>query len=336
MRVFVAAGVLVFSLSGCVAGTPSPTPTVSETPTLTPTPTPTAEAVPSPTVPLSCSDLLSDEGASAVTQQPMVAREPAMLLNDLSDATLAQVGVLTCAWAPAGSVDFRSTLTIKVLSAAESEYAAASEYFTPEPCQVDVAIYNCVGNVLVDGYWLQAYTYSRDDVPERTLESATTNWTGFLDAVQATLAATGSPRAAWVAPDSGFVLAYCDGRETAEYPPRGGLDSWAAERADSGRGCWTAWDGFVTIVRGGSWAVAEMARALPAAGVEMGPWQAFDVAGADLALVASGEVCKAIVSIGVDALEFSTADLTVVDGVGTCDGFFGNLSTYLTEVTAAG
>lgn len=336
MRVLVAAGVLVLALSGCVASTPSPTPTVSETPTPTPTPTPTAEAFPSPTVPLSCDDFLTDEAASQVTQQPVVAREPAMLLNDLSNATLAQVGVLTCAWAPVGSVDFRSTLTITVLASADSDYAAASEYFTPGPCQVDVAIYNCIGDVLVDGYWLQAYTYSRDDVPERTLESATARWTEFLDSVQATLASAGPPRAAWVAPDSGFSLAYCDGRETTEYPPRGALGSWAAERADSGRGCWTAWDGYVGLVRGSSWAVAEMARALPAAGVEMGRWQTVDVAGADLALVASGEVCMAVVSVGVDALQFSTADFTIVDGVGTCDGFFANLSTYLAEVTTAG
>ena len=316
----------VLLLAGCAS--PAPVAEPEPSPTSTPTPTPTVEAEPSTTVPLACGDVLTEAEASAVVQQPVVLRDVGTTLYNLVPVAGIQAGMLMCEWAPAGDVGFRSALSVWVLSDAATEFTETETAgdSSPDGCIVDPGISRCSVNKLVGDYWLQAFTYSRAELPDRTAEAATTLWDGFVGEATALLESAGPSVEPWTPPASTFRLAHCDGLPQAERYPSHNARVAATQRAPL-TSCISS-DYQLDLLSGGAWAMPLIAAALPAAGSEMGAWMPWSVPGADAALRADGEVCAALITVGTDLLQVSTASL--------CSDFEANGPARIAEIIAAG
>lgn len=307
-------------LAGCTA--PTPDPTASPTTTPTPTPTPTQAAEPWSTVPLACGDLLTDAEASAAAQKDVTLRDSGYSLRSLSDFAAAQGGLLICTWAEPGSTG-PSALSMRVLSSATQVYEEPSSVYGQGCDETGIA---CGWDALVGDNWVafgamdQALGAQRDPAA----------WDAAVALVASRIETAGPPRDPWQPPSSGFAFQVCDGQADPfdAYPAN--VSSVASDRAGL---VWCSQGGFLA---GGAWAIDDLLRVSPAPYRHDPQWQVYPVEGADIAVVAQGEECQALLTVGVDA--FALAGEHVDDGTGvlSCDAFFAGLPQQLAAVLAAG
>lgn len=274
-------------------------------------------------MPLECGDLLSDAEASTAAQVEVTLRDDGYTLRSLSAFSAAQGGLLTCQWAATGSTG-RTTLSAQVLSSATEVFADPSIIPFAQGC--DESGITCRWDALVGEYWVALFT-SDESVAGQRVPAA---WDAATDMVMDRLETAGPSREPWVAPMSGFSFHVCD-----DLPDPFDAYPLTAASVASDRGGEVRCDRGAFLA-GGAWAMDALLRVSPDHYGHMPNWQSHAVEGADAAVVTQGEVCQAILTVGVDAFALSGDHQDDGTGLMTCDAFFAGLSAQLAEVMAAG
>lgn len=338
MRTWIPALVVVLVLAGCAPAAPAPTP--SDSPVPTPTPSATAQGDPWSTLPLTCAELLSEPEAQALTGAPVTLKEGESFVNNLRAIALRQVGALSCTWGGEGRTDnsYNQTIDFTILPDADAAFdegvwqvddgaivypdgSTTSEYLC-QPVYGDVAY--CTANVLLNGYWAQAWVQADN----QTEESITTGMRSLVDSLTARMAAAGAPRPAWVVPEGSLAGAYCDQPVdvgSAPYP------AIAVGFVRSGALACTSPEGVsLVILPGGAWGVPLAQGTRPYYSVS--EFVPFDVPGADFALWGCGDGCTALVAVGGSALSITTQ----YDLASTVEQLTPLVTTIVADVTTAG
>lgn len=321
---------MVLVLTGCAPDPVPTTPTQAE-PTPTPTPTYVQPAIPASDLPLACADLQTLDAVQAQIE----AETPAIMVDEVKLPRGAwgragmQGGMLACVWAGEGRTDggYNTGLTLKVLGDAADAYQAwvdsddhdytswemdrygdASQSYCSTGTEGSGRTYaDCVGDVLVGGYWVSYMLRDRDH-PMSDAEADA--WADvLLQPVVAKIETAGEPRPRWVPPadtydgaelctDAGASAVAGGGITTTSEPIEGPyIESEAVRRSGAVTQC--TWSGAVaglngidvSIARGGAWALEGMnANLEEVPGILGSPAQPVSVAGAEAAFVADGEV----------------------------------------------
>ena len=338
VRTWIPAVVIVLMLAGCAPAAPEAAPT--DTPVVSPTPSATAQGDPWSTLPLACADLLSEAEAQALTGAPVTLKEDESFVDNLRSMALRQVGALSCTWGGEELTDnsYNQTVDLTVLPDADAAFdegvwqvddgaivypegSTTSEYLC-QPLYDGIAY--CTANVLLNGYWAQAWVQADN----QTEESITSGMRSLVDTLTTRMGAAGAPRPAWVSPEGSLTGAYC-GRPVDVGPPP--VRAMAVGFVRSGALACTSPNGAeVIILPAGAWGVpiAQGTRAFYAVS-EFAP---FDVPGADFALWGCGDGCSALVSVGGSAVSI----YAFYDLASTVEQLTPLVTTIVADVTAAG
>jgi hypothetical protein len=321
---------VALALAGCVPTTAIPTD--AATPSATPSPTPTAAALPVPTLPVTCADVLSDQAASDILGVPVQLKVNETTIRNIFSIATRQAGLLSCVWGGQYKTDnmWDDHIELDVLPNAAAEYDAGvwkvddgatpytvgdiSEYLCP---YADGTQSWCTANLLVNGYWAQMNSMS--GAPGITIETAEHGMAMLLDSLAATIGGAGKPAPAWAPPSGAITGAFCGdvagstatmqaafalpGLYSDPYnpPPPYGASDVASQRSGEKDCTWSSSDQgrvFVRVVPGGAWAFPAMAASPPKTSYALPAMAPVTVSGTEAAFVACGDGCSALLSIG--------------------------------------
>lgn len=335
-----AAIVLVLALAGCAPqSAPAPAPAPDTIVTETPAPTPEPQGDPLPTLPLTCADLLTDAEASEILQYDVTLKVDETTIYSAWHIGAYQLGMTSCQWGAENKTDngWDQTVELDILPNADADWqvgvwqvddgavvypegSETSEYL----CQPVDRYSGCTANVLVDGYWAQAHTYTYGLSEGRTDDSAAASMRTLLDLLATRIAGAGAPREAWVAPAGALRGSFCD-------DPVETFVSYPASVAMARAGlvyCEGPDDWSVSIQPGGAWAIPHLAG--QDFSYELRGAQATTLQGTDGGVWACGAGCEAVYAVNGSAVSLRTG--TVMDE----SAFSAAVAPVLAAVVAAG
>ena len=330
------AGAAVVVLAGCTPTAPAAGGSHSPN-AQTPNPTPSQAAIPTVRVPLTCSALFPDATVASMIGVPVHTHvDRSTNPVEIADITARQYGDLACLWGGQDRTDggYDQYLSIAVAPDAADGFAAnlaniegqegvtaentagdKSEYY----CGVDGNL-NCEANMLVGTYWVSASLQDLAGTVPQSIANAR------MQSVLSTVASAVAPTTAvppWNPPGAALPTFCTDSSTIAQvdsalgandFSPQGddegiadassfaqlaGTYSQCTWGSNGGSGAFTFLE--VALLKGGAWALPQLAGETDTGNYMLGAYAPVTIAGADEAVETcstNANQCEVMLSIG--------------------------------------